>query len=46
VVDLPPGSRVHNATNSAGMGSSNVNIDYDRMGRALVNALVTSGYIR
>ena len=46
VVDLPPGSRVHNATNSAGMGSSNVSIDYDRMGRALVNALVTSGYIR
>ena len=46
VVDLPPGSRVHNATNSAGMGSGNVNIDYDRMGRALVNALVTSGYIR
>lgn len=46
VVNLPSGSRVYSNTQSNQMASGAAGIDYDRMGRALVNALVTSGYIR
>ena len=46
IVDLPSGSRVYSNTQSNQMARGGAVIDYDRMARALVQALVTSGALR